>query len=278
VEIPHISITARCLPEAYERAIIAVWNSGVKIKTQYDKETDPESKDAHVTVCIREPFSSPMYHLNIPGGPEELETYIQEVLDGIHDNWINKKSESKWKYTYHQRLRKYSTDDTFFIDQIDTMCKQLAKCPYTRRAQAITWQPDYDITIDDPPCLQRIWGRVIYDDIKCVNEFQMHTYWRSRDLYKAWFFNVIAMIHLQDYIANKITEYMGKPVYVGAYHDTSDSLHIYGSYFEKELPKIEKMYDGNWESRSVTSEKEELWNEIRKETREKLWKERMERE
>ena len=38
--IPVISITADCLPEAWEKAVLAVWNKGLEVKTQYDKPED----------------------------------------------------------------------------------------------------------------------------------------------------------------------------------------------------------------------------------------------
>jgi len=34
--IPVISITADCLPEAWEKAVLAVWDNGFEVKTQYD--------------------------------------------------------------------------------------------------------------------------------------------------------------------------------------------------------------------------------------------------
>ena len=51
-DIPVILITADCLPEAWERAVLAVWNKGLEVKTQYDKPEDPPSKDATVIVTV----------------------------------------------------------------------------------------------------------------------------------------------------------------------------------------------------------------------------------
>ena len=72
--IPAISVTADCLPEAWEKAVIAVWDNGLEIKTQYDKASDPPSKDATVMVTINNPLSEPRIHKNFPGGPAELDT------------------------------------------------------------------------------------------------------------------------------------------------------------------------------------------------------------
>jgi len=51
--IPAISITADCLPEAWEKAVLAVWDEGLEVKTQYDKPDDPPSRDATVMVAPR---------------------------------------------------------------------------------------------------------------------------------------------------------------------------------------------------------------------------------
>jgi thymidylate synthase len=120
------------------------------------------------------------------------------------------------------------------------MIDYLAKEGHTRRAQAVTWQPNCDPKTYDPPCLQRIFARLLpnSDGDFVLN---MNTHWRSRDLYKAWFMNVYALTDLQRMMASKIEEKMKKKVIVGRYVDISDSLHLYGSYFSEIKPEVEKM-------------------------------------
>ena len=88
-DVPTINVNANCLPEAWEKAVVAVWEQGLAIKTQYDKLGDPPSKDATVMITVANPFNEPRIHKNFPGGPEELESYRQEVVAGIHDHWID---------------------------------------------------------------------------------------------------------------------------------------------------------------------------------------------
>ncbi|MHC4531143.1 MAG: thymidylate synthase, partial [Planctomycetota bacterium] len=173
----------------------------------------------------------------------------QEVINGIHDHWIDPAA-GKWTYTYHERIFAYCPVEDIRnpdsprpfkkIDQIQYIIDKLAETSHTRRAQAITWMPTADPPTADPPCLQRIWCRLVAND---DNGFvlNMNTHWRSRDLYKAWFMNVYAITDLQKIIAEKISEKINKPVAVGRYVDISDSLHIYGSYFDEVSPEIEKM-------------------------------------
>ncbi len=248
-DIPTISINAQTVPEAWEKAVLAVWEHGAEIKTQYDKPEDPPSRDATVIVTVEEPFAEPRIHKNFPGVPEELEAYRQEVVDGIHNHWICPE-ENKWTYTYHERLFKYSPCDNLKdsnssrpfipVDQIQYMIDYLAKSGHTRRAQAITWQPTCDPQTDDPPCLQRVWCRMLKDEEDCW-VLNMNTHWRSRCLYKAWFMNVYALTDLQRVMVEKISEKMGEGVRIGRYVDVSDSLHLYGSYFKDIEPEIKKM-------------------------------------
>lgn len=259
--IPVISITADCLPEAWEKAVLAVWDNGLEVKTQYDKPEDPPSRDATVIITITDPFGEPRIHKNFPGGPAELEAYRQEVVSGIHDHWIGPAA-GKWTYTYHERLFSYCPVENIRdpnspkpfkkIDQIQYIIDKLSEVSHTRRAQAITWMPTADPKTDDPPCLQRIWCRLLANDGGQLS-LNMNTHWRSRDLYKAWFMNVYAVTDLQRIIADKISGEINQQVTVGRYVDISDSLHIYGSYFDQVGKEVAKMRQSSFSERAWQS-------------------------
>jgi len=259
--IPVISITAECLPEAWEKAVLAVWDGGFDVRTQYDKPQDPPSKDATAMITVNAPFREPRIHKNFPGGPEELESYRQEVVNGIHDHWIDPAA-GKWTYTYHERLFSYCPVENIRdadspkpfakVNQIQYIIDCLSRAGHSRRAQAITWMPTADPRTDDPPCLQRIWCRLLANEAGELT-LNMNTHWRSRDLYKAWFMNVYALTDLQRVIAEGIAQKRDEPVKVGRYVDISDSLHIYGSYFDEVEPEIEKMRRSPFTERSWPS-------------------------
>jgi thymidylate synthase len=256
--IPVINVSGKTLPEAWEKAVLAVWEQGCRVKTQYDKPEDPPSRDATGIVIVEDPFAEPRIHKNFPGGPEELESYRQEVIDGIHNHWIDPEN-GKWTYTYNERLFEYSPCEDLShsdsvrpftpVDQIQYIIDYMAKSGHTRRAQAITWQPNCDPQTYDPPCLQRIWCRMM-DDEEGNPILNMNTHWRSRDLYRAWYMNVFALTDLQRIMAEKISEKIGKTVKVGRYVDMSDSLHLYGSYLNDIEPEIEKMMTTSVDGRS----------------------------
>ena len=112
--------------------------------------------------------------------------------------------------------------------------------------------PTADPLTDDPPCLQRIWCRLLANEAGELS-LNMNTHWRSRDLYKAWFMNVYALTDLQRVIADGIAQKRDEPVKVGRYVDISDSLHIYGSYFDEVEPEVEKMRRSPFTERSWPS-------------------------
>jgi thymidylate synthase len=228
--IPTLSVLGKTLPEAWEKAVLACWEKGVAIQTEYDRPGDPPSKDCTMMWVVEDPFMEPRIHRAFPGGLEDLEIYRQEVVDGVHDHWIAPE-EGKWTYTYHKRLFAYEIEGAA-IDQINYIVDKLSQAGHSRRAQAITWNPKHDPPTYDPPCLQRIWCRLLPDD-KDGLVLNMNTHWRSRDAYKAAYMNVFALTDLQRVIAGRISEKTGRPVLVGRYADLVDSFHIYGSYFEE---------------------------------------------
>jgi thymidylate synthase len=278
-DIPVLFITAKSLPEAWEKAVLAVWDNGFEIRTQYDKTGDPPSKDATVIITVNNPFAEPRIHKNFPGGPEELEAYRQEVVNGIHDHWIDPAG-GKWTYTYHERLCSYSPVEDIRgthpkrpfsnVNQIQYIVETLSRADYSRRAQAITWMPTADPTTDDPPCLQRVWCRLITNGADGF-VLNMNTHWRSRDLYKAWFMNVYAFTDLQRVIAEQISQRKGKLVKVGRYVDISDSLHIYGRYFDEVASEVEKMRNSPFTERAWAST-HPAFERMTAEAREKLAK------
>jgi len=238
--IPVLNICGETIPEAYERAIRAVWEKGVSVRTEYDRPGDPPSRDATVMITVENPFGQPRFHRSFADGLGGLAEYVMEVVHGAHDYWVKPREEilkgvestdTRWTYTYHGRLFEYEIED-LVVNQVDYIIKKLSASGHSRRAQAITWNTKLDPPTDDPPCLQRIWGRLIEDDDGAL-VFNMNTHWRSRDLFKAWFENVIALTTLMRKIAEGIAERTSREVRLGRYVDISDSLHIYGSYFRE---------------------------------------------
>jgi len=220
-----IYVKARTLPEAWEQAVRECWEKGARFRTQYDKPDDPESRDVACLIHVAEPFAEPRIHKAFPGGLEDLEVYRAEVLYGVHDHWIAPE-EGKWEYTYHERLRAYKVPGRAEpIDQIAEVVRMLKETPYTRRAQAVTWQAWNDLGIRDPACLQRMWFRVEEGREGRADRLNLAIHIRSNDAFKAAFMNMYAFTELQREMAREVGVEPGEYVHV------ADSFHIYGSYF-----------------------------------------------
>ena len=232
--IPVLHVEADCIARAWEESLLLLYKCGGDVKTQYDKPGDPPSKDATMLITIHDPLKEPMIHKDFPGGPEDLQEYVMEVCEGIKDHLVRDTrdpADTRWEYTYHQRLFAYQVPTLQPFDQIETLCVKLAKTPYTRRAQAVTWMVWEDNDCYDPACMQSIWCRITEEDGEPF--LSMNVRFRSNDAYKAAFMNIFALVQLQQKIANRVSELSGRTVNVGRYSHLADSYHLYGSYFQE---------------------------------------------
>lgn len=242
--IPTLHIEADSIPQSYFRAMKAVWENGLAIRTEYDRKDaqgafiDPPSRDARVLIEVRDPFAQPRFP---PLSFCEIGTYIAEIM-GIKDHLVIPMDElreavggelpgTRWPYTYHQRLFAHPDVTGDAVDQIAMAVERIAQTPYTRRAVATTAVPNVDPFLkEDIPCLRELQLRCPEDDAGNL-VLNLNTMWRSRDLYKAWPDNVIGITFLQADIARMVYERTGRTIQVGSYADYAASLHIYGQDF-----------------------------------------------
>jgi len=232
--IPVLTVSENSLAKAWETSLLVLWKHGCRVKTQYDQDDDtPPSIDSTMVIEVKQPLSEPRIHRCFPGGIEDLQEYVMELVEGVKDHWVrdpNDPDDKRWSYTYHERLTKYPVlgKDKVFRDQLEVMIDQLARAPHTRRANVITWKVWEDPTVDDPPCLQSIWTRMLRDDASDVWRLNMNVRFRSRDAFKAAFMNMFGMVTLQNWLASRVSEAMKAYVIPGRYCEINDSYHIYG--------------------------------------------------
>jgi len=231
--IPVLHVEADCIARGWENSLIELHRRGCDIRTQFDKDGDPPSKDCTMILTIADPLREPMIHKDFPGGPVELQEYVMEVCEGIKDHLVRDPgdpADTRWEYTYHRRLFAYDVPGFQPFDQIDSMCRKLAEVPHTRRAQAITWKVWEDSDCFDPACLQSLWGRMSEENGEWF--LSLNARFRSNDAYKAAFMNIFALVQMQKLMAGRISEMSGKEIKVGRYCHIADSYHLYGSYFK----------------------------------------------
>ncbi|NQU09652.1 hypothetical protein HQ590_02590 [bacterium] len=240
--IPVLHVAAPSLAAAYEQALVVLHEHGIPFRTQYDRAGDPPSLDSTMNITVLDPLSEPLIHKAFPGGIEDLREYVME-LQGAKDHWVknmNDLQDTRWEYTYHQRLAAYGTwherhdgqsreVGPLRVNQIEAVLAKLVKQPFTRQAQLITWMPNIDLDCYDPPCLQSLWYRL-------VDEPEANTLWlncnirfRSNDAWGASFMNLFGFVMFnRDIIAAGLESRLGKPVKLGRLNWQADSYHIYG--------------------------------------------------
>ena len=241
--IPTLIIEATTLPEAFEKTLKSVWEDGIQIKTEYDQGNTP-SLDCTGIIVINSILTEPMIHKNIHDSYSGLEIYAKQLTEGIHDWMVDA---GIYSYMYSHRLMK-----EFEFDQIEAMIQHLVKVPYTRRAQATTCNPYKDHKSDSPPCLQRIWMRLLKTE-KGSYVLNTNLHWRSRDLYKAWFQNMYGIARLIQKITKELSKRLGVPIFVGRVVDINDSLHIYGEDHAEVEIEVTKMKKQPLSSRTISS-------------------------
>jgi len=274
--IPVLHVSGRTLAEAYEKALISLWEGGVRLPTQYDKPGDPLSVDATMNITVEEPLSDPMVHKAFPGGIEDLREYVGELL-GSKDHWVKNMddpSDTRWEYTYHQRLADWGTwrqkapqqagRPGTGVDQVRLVVEKLARQPFTRQAQMITWMPASDLEAYDPPCLQSLWYRLLEDDgtwwLNCNVRF------RSNDAWGANFMNMFGFTHFNRVlIADGLQAKTGRTVRLGRMNWQADSYHLYG--------KDQKDFQERFWNRLKTTRFQDRIFEFWSEGIQEIWKE-----
>lgn len=249
--LPSILIEAETLAEGWHKAMIAVYEKGVRaLDPQYQKKI-AFAYDADVTIKINNPLEEPIRHkFALYDDDRGLMQYILEVTHGIHNHWKknpNDPNDTYWSYTYNER---FSGQIPFILARIKKDWKEKRDLSSRKYTFGI-WRPLEDSILEqgDPPCWQRGHLRFIKDK---KGEWWLNyiTEWRSRDLTKAWLENNLgqtAKYGLHKLFADKISQMLEMPIHIGAYIDKSSSLHIYGRYFEeglenmlREMKKMEK--------------------------------------
>lgn len=125
--------------------------------------------------------------------------YSQEFADNYVKQMCEGNSDGDFVYTYHERLFNYKG-----INQIDYIIDTLNKNQDSRRAIAITWQPDVDEKLEDVPCLQNIICTLDDTGYGDINYLNMTAVFRSHDMFLGLPMNAIGLSGLMEKIANKI--------------------------------------------------------------------------
>jgi thymidylate synthase len=246
MNIPVFTVKGETIPATWEYAILALAGKGggyegIEAPSQNERDGDPPSLDCTMIMVVQDPMREPRIHRSFPDSLEGLFAYADEVVHGVADVLVKP---GGWSYSYHQRLTEYESCTRHVrVNQFEEILDKLQACGHTRRANAITWDPFMDFDIDDPPCLQRIWLRLLPDNDGRLT-LNMNTHWRSRNALRAAFMNLFAVSELQRYFADELEKRMGEQVICGRLVDVSDSFHLEGVYRTGDPSEVDKFLHG----------------------------------
>lgn len=162
-------------------------------------------------------------HPQYPQRERGLEVYVDEFSRPYVDGQraLPDSDDRKHPYLYAERLMFYpKISGPGIIDEMaglrENLAKQIENSLTSNRHEAITWQPEKDINGRDPPCLQVIQIRYLGK-----RRVEAILFWRSRDLFNAWQYNIIG---LTEFIKREVID-PNKCRLVGI-TDICSSLHI----------------------------------------------------
>lgn len=234
-----MSIQVKTISESYEKVMRHFqWNLHNKsiireVKTEDGKDT---WQSVPLYIEISDPCNSDWIHKNSPYGKQFYQEYIDEIVNG--------KNAGKFDYDYHSRLFSYdvNTDVSVLetsipdndrckghitviqnilkqrsLNQIKYIIDKLKITPTTRRALAITWEPNIDEGVINVPCLQYIqfWIQ--------NNKLNMFVLFRSEDMAMGYPMNVVGIISLMIYVSDQVG------ISCGTYHHQVVVPHVYFS-------------------------------------------------
>lgn len=208
----ELTITCTTLPNAYHGALELLYKYGDHV---YMENWNKDTIEASMTMIALQPLKEPMISKAFIGGPEDLQQYVMEMLDGILDFEIEK---GNWAYTYHDRYAK----------QLDFIIEELKSNPSSRQA-IMHIRNDSDIKSSDPACLQSIQYFIRNNRLHCKVLF------RSNDAFRATFMNAFALIMLQKRVADALG------LEVGTYVHRANSFHIYEDNFDEVKFFVERL-------------------------------------
>ncbi len=223
--IPTLHVKEESIPEAWENSIVELYNNGLWWHRQGPKDKGRLTLDSTMMIEITNPDSDLIMHKYMTCGIEDLFEYQMEIL-GAKDSWVDTTGRTtKWPYHYHERFESYPGTKEF-VNQIEKIIEKISKEHWKRNSQMITWVPEKDLDLTDPPCLQRVWAMIVPDERNNSFKLNLNYHFRSRNVMIASPMNMVGLWTLQSYIRDEVIENSGINLKNGRLVDLTDSYHV----------------------------------------------------
>lgn len=225
--LPVLHVSGKGIAKAWEDSVVELDTKGLWYHRQGDKDKGRVQLDANMKIVIESPLSEPFYHKQMTCQPSDLFAYQMEML-GAKNSWIDPTGKSeRWPYGYNERLSAHPGAKRN-VNQLEKMINQLSSAHHKRNINAVTWVPERDFELDDPPCLQRVQFIAVPDEISGDGSLvlNMDYDFRSRNVMIAAPMNMLGLATLQAYIAKEVKKKSGKKIKLGRVTDDSNSYHV----------------------------------------------------
>lgn len=171
-----------------------IWNHN-EIETEDGETTWEMLRPAYVEItCPKDDRIHPKSSFQL----QKCEEYADQLLNGTPNDF---------SYTYHERLFEYDINGVL-INQVFKIIQRLKEQQNTRRAVAITWNPETDNKNHHVPCLQYL------QFIVRKNRLNMVCLFRSEDMLQAFGPNAYGLVRLMEHVSTEVGVPMGTYMHI----------------------------------------------------------------
>jgi len=212
--LKHVQITAFDCPDAWFKALSAIWKEGDLFHVGFGSE-ETETKKLNLTIEISHPENRPLVSDKAPCDFKYVQGYALEYL------WCGEMREDE-VYTYGSRLKNP-------VDQVEEAIKRHVQEQRDRQITLVIRRPQDIFKFKDsdndeksePPCLSLIDTEIL--------DGQMHLtcYFRSWDAYGGLPANIAGLQLFNEAFVSEINERSGLELKTGKLIFHSKNCHIY---------------------------------------------------
>lgn len=232
--------------EIRENTIAAGWVHAVRtILNEGEEVIIPEYG---VTLEYDEPL---IIHIEYPSTDSIIDAacrFNKQFMDNYAVQ-LTSVTKNDFAYTYGNRLFDYpvapcdnrefcGNGDGCGVDQIGFIMKTLTIDPSSRRAIAITRFPELDCETNEPPCLTTVQCKIR------DNRLHMTCYFRSNDMFMAWYCNAFGLTTLMYKIFDILKLKTYPTLKIGTLTTISECPHIYIERDKSDIDKFRSLHYG----------------------------------
>jgi len=213
----HVKITAFDCPDAWYKALSAIWRDGDVFPVGFGSE-ETETKKLNISIEIAHPENKPLVSDKAPCDVKYVQGYALEYL------WAGEKQVEE-PYTYGSRLNDPYGDHR--INQVEEAIKRYVEEQNDRQVAMVIRLPEDIMKFDrnhkksEPPCLSLIDTEIL------DNQMHLTCYFRSWDAYGGLPANIAGLQLFNGAFVNEINERGNLSLKTGKLIFHSKNCHIY---------------------------------------------------